>query len=85
MPKATHDVQQLNQAIQTALRVRGGAQFGGTQYGQQGGFGQSGGGYARMGGDTGWEQQQQQLGDQLRERFRGLSLELTSPGPPNER
>jgi ribosomal-protein-alanine N-acetyltransferase len=25
------------------------------------------------------------LGDQLRERFRGLSLELTSPGLPNER
>jgi ribosomal-protein-alanine N-acetyltransferase len=25
------------------------------------------------------------LGDQLRERFRDLSLKLTPPGPPNER
>jgi hypothetical protein len=75
MPQATHDVQQLNQAIQAAMRsVRGGgAQFGGG--GAQFGGGQYGGGFTRMSGDSGWEQQ---LADPLRERIRdAIQQQLT--------
>ena len=70
MPQATQDVQQLNQAIQAAMRsVRsGGAQHGGFAA-------QPGGGFTRTAGDTGWEQQ---LGDQLRERIRDAMRHLQS-------
>src|SRR5262245_61915760 len=61
MALATHEVQQLNQAIQAAMRARtGGA--------GPGGFGtQLGGGIATPSGDGAWEQQ---LADFVRERLR---------------
>ena len=92
MPQATYDVQQLNQAIQAAMRSIGGgggssgAQFGaGSQSGggaQFGGFGgQTAGfgaqpGFGRMGGDSGWEQQ---IEDVLRD-FPDLTVVLAHGG-----
>jgi hypothetical protein len=62
MALATHEVQQLNQAIQAAMRaVRAGGP-------QPGGFGpQLGVGFGKPGGDGAWEQQ---LSDFARERMR---------------
>jgi len=63
MTLATHEVQQLNQAIQAAMRA---VRSGGPQ--SAGGFGQQfGGGLGRPGGDGAWEQQ---LSDQVYERIR---------------
>ena len=63
MTLATHEVQQLNQAIQAAMRA---VRSGGPQ--SAGGFGQQfGGGFGKPGGDGAWEQQ---LSDQVYERIR---------------
>src|SRR5260370_22659037 len=63
MTLATHEVQQLNQAIQAAMRA---VRSGGPQ--SAGGFGQQfGGGLGKPGGDGAWEQQ---LSAQVYERIR---------------
>ena len=63
MTLATHEVQQLNQAIQAAMRA---VRTGGPQ--PAGGLGpQYGGAFGKAGGDGAWEQQ---LSDLVRERVR---------------
>ena len=63
MTLATHEVQQLNQAIQAAMRA---VRTGGSQL--AGGLGpQPGGGFGKASGDGAWEQQ---LSDLVRERVR---------------
>src|SRR6266702_4772300 len=62
MTLATHEVQQLNQAIQAAMRA---VRTGGPQL--AGGLGPQPGGFGQVGGDGAWEQQ---LSDLVRERLR---------------
>ena len=70
MVMATHEVQQLNQAIQAAMRaVRGVGP-------QPGGFGpQMGSGFGKPGGNGAWEQQ---LSDFIRDRMREAVRERVS-------